>query len=251
VVGGCLVDDGEINIKTSSNRVILQCEPHSGGGCKERWTRQDWQQDRQEHQGVDRGHLDKDGYINIKTSISTETKSCCVNSIWAAAATTQVTTSSRGQSWQSNRQVQSGVVRGCRRGDGDVPWTTSTTLTSLKLQRVSPSEGCCEVSGKWKWKETLTFNGRVNRAWAATALTTTLKYLPPRDTLTEGRGKVSGIEGDFFKTFLDTLTVQCSVNRDWAATASTKTSKCLQCVTLNEGRSEVSGMVKKKDRGKL
>jgi hypothetical protein len=54
------------------------------------------------------------------------------------------------------------------------------------LQRVSPSEGRCEVSGKWKWKETLTFNGSVNHA----------KYLP-RDTPNEGRGKVSGMEGDF------------------------------------------------------
>jgi hypothetical protein len=73
-----------------------------------------------------------------------------------------------------------------------------------------------------------------------------VKYLPC-DTPNEGRGEVSGMEGDFFKTFYDTLTVQCSVNRDWAATALTKTSKCLPCVTLNEGRGEVSGMVKKKD----
>jgi hypothetical protein len=68
--GGCLVDDGDINIKTLSDRVILQCEPHSGGGCNERLTRQDRQQDRQEQQGVDRGHLDKDGDININIETS-------------------------------------------------------------------------------------------------------------------------------------------------------------------------------------
>jgi hypothetical protein len=65
-------------IKSLRRLKLLQCELHLGGGCNDG---QDRQQDRQEHQGVDRGRLDEDGDIDIKTSshqVSTETQTLAV-----------------------------------------------------------------------------------------------------------------------------------------------------------------------------
>jgi hypothetical protein len=53
---------------------------------------------------------------------------CSVNSIWAAAATTQATTLSRGQSRQGDRQEQSGVDRGHHGKHGDYISMETQTL---------------------------------------------------------------------------------------------------------------------------
>jgi hypothetical protein len=96
--------------------------------------------------------------------------SCSVNPGWAAAATTTSTSlktfsafpclraaerkveseSRTRQDRKGDRQGQPGVERGCLRGEGAMPWNTST---SQNLQRDTMYEGRCEVSGKrTKWK---------------------------------------------------------------------------------------------------
>jgi hypothetical protein len=97
------------------------------------------------------------------------------------------TSSSRGQDRKVDRQDQPGVERGCLRGDGAVPWTTSS---SQNLQRDSPFEGRCEESVKrQKWKETLTF------VWTAFGRrlqrTTSTSRNLQRNTLFEGCCEVS------------------------------------------------------------
>jgi hypothetical protein len=113
---------------------------------------------------------------------------------------------------RGDRQGQPGVERGCLRGDGAAPWTT--TSTSRNLQRNTLNGGRCKVRGKKNKRKTLvqyeprSGSGCHNNNFNESNL--------QRNTLNEGRCEVSGK-----KKKTKTLG---SVNRVRAAAATTTTS---------------------------